>query len=152
LSRPTGPKPRGRLRCSPLIANARRLPSMSRIGLNHRTMPMLPIRIHQRGATRASGVAFVHDALGSEYHVQFGRKELTMDTVAILNALRSERDRIVSALTALEGGSRGRAAGGGRRIGRRRTRRRLSAAARKRISQAAKARWAAVKKAGKKRL
>src|SRR5262245_43339403 len=74
----------------------------------------------------------------------------SMDTGGILNALKSERNRIVSALAALEGIGRGRAAGNGRR--RRKRKRRLSAAARKRISEAAKARWAKVKKAGRSRL
>lgn len=74
-----------------------------------------------------------------------------MDTGAIVNTLRSERDRIVAALRALEGSVKGTAkAGNGRR--RRRGKRRLSAAARKRISEVAKARWARAKKAGRNRL
>jgi hypothetical protein len=78
-----------------------------------------------------------------------------MDTQSILAALREERNRIDAALAALSGISRGN----GRRRGavsvlaaappvRRRTRT-LSAAARKKISEAAKARWDKAKKAGR---
>jgi len=74
-----------------------------------------------------------------------------MDTNNILNDLRAQRERINNAIIALEGsvgnGRRGRppasqaAAADGRR-----GRRRLSAAARKKISDAAKRRWAKVKR------
>ncbi len=76
-----------------------------------------------------------------------------MDIRRILAELRAERDRIAQAITAIESLN-----SAGRRIGRRgrgaqateakpRRRRRMSAAARKRISAMMKARWAARKKA-----
>jgi hypothetical protein len=82
-----------------------------------------------------------------------------MDIAGIVKALKLERDRIDSAIAALSGGR----ASNGRRAGRRRAviantatpgkpKRRLSAAGRKRISDAAKARWAKAKRAGKKSL
>jgi len=62
-----------------------------------------------------------------------------MNTAAILSQLKAERERIDKAIAALEGlESRGTAK-------QPRRRRRLSAAARKRISEAAKKRWAALK-------
>jgi hypothetical protein len=79
-----------------------------------------------------------------------------MDTQSILSELRAERDRLEQAIAALEGGNgrrRGRkpgpvpAAEDGRRG--RRGRRRLSAAAKKRISEMMKLRWAERKKAAK---
>jgi hypothetical protein len=78
-----------------------------------------------------------------------------MDTQSILSELRAERDRLDQAITALEGGNgrrRGRKPGpvpseDGRRG--RRGRRRLSAAAKKRISEMMKLRWAERKKAAK---
>ncbi len=86
-----------------------------------------------------------------------------MNTSEIVASLRSECDRIDAAISALEGGSSGtrggRAAGtkdGGGRLaladgvehgnGRRKKRHQMSAAGRKRISMAAKARWAKWKK------
>ena len=76
-----------------------------------------------------------------------------MDIESILQELREERDRIANAISALDGSSRR----GGRRPGPkpgngRRARRRHTAAAKKRLSDAAKARWAKVKKAGGNRL
>jgi hypothetical protein len=85
-----------------------------------------------------------------------------MDTANILMSLRAERDRLTNAIAALEGG-----VGNGRRgrpPGRppstqtttapngRRPRRKLSAAAKKRIAEGMRKRWAAAKKAGKSRL
>lgn len=64
-----------------------------------------------------------------------------MNENRILQALKEELDRIQSAIAALEGSGAGLR--GGRRKGRKR---RLSAAARKRISEAQKARWAKQKK------
>jgi hypothetical protein len=64
--------------------------------------------------------------------------EELMDTAAVIAELESERNRIKQAIAALQGGQ---AAKG------RRGRRRLSAAARKRISEGMKRRWAARKKA-----
>ncbi len=67
-----------------------------------------------------------------------------MDTAAIIAELEAERDRLNRAIAALQvsGGGRGRTtakhANGGKRH--------LSAAARKRISEAMKKRWAARKK------
>jgi len=68
----------------------------------------------------------------------------------ILSALKQQRDRIDAAIRALSGstGGRGRAAAGGPRG----PRRRLSAEARRKISEAAKVRWAKAKKAGRNRL
>lgn len=71
-----------------------------------------------------------------------------MDIDNILSTLREERNRIDAALAALGGiksgnGRRRGAAGLGRR------KRTLSAAARKKISEAAKARWAKAKKSGR---
>jgi hypothetical protein len=66
------------------------------------------------------------------------------DLGSILHQLKQERDRLTSAIEALEGVAHsGHAAGGGR--GRRR--RKMSAAARARIAAAQRARWAKVKKA-----
>ena len=77
----------------------------------------------------------------------------SMDTASILNTLKQERARIDAAIAALSGGSveNGRRRRGQMKSGtsKRRSRRRLSAAARKRISDAAKARWAKAKKSGK---
>jgi len=79
-----------------------------------------------------------------------------MDTQQIVAALREERDRLEQAIAALEGGGgrgrRGRRPGPvpgvpGRKRGRRR--RRLSAAAKQRISEMMKKRWAERKKAGR---
>ena len=80
-----------------------------------------------------------------------------MDTIIILSALRAERDSLSRAIAALEGsvgnGRRGRpskfsdqalAASTGKKA-----KRTMSAAARKKISASAKARWAKAKKAGK---
>lgn len=72
-----------------------------------------------------------------------------MDIENILSALIEERKRIDAALAALGAGTGGRASatrGFGMRGRRTRT---LSAAARKKISDAAKARWARAKKAGR---
>jgi hypothetical protein len=65
----------------------------------------------------------------------------SMHTVAIIDALEAERDRLDSAIAALKGSRRnpGRPAGNGGKH-------RLSAAARKRISDAQKKRWAERKK------
>jgi|GEM_PF-1132489 len=79
-----------------------------------------------------------------------------MDLESILTELKHERDRIDGAIAALSGA----AAGNGRRRGGRaalralpshvrRRARTLSAAARRKISEAAKARWAKAKKAGR---
>ena len=67
-----------------------------------------------------------------------------MDIQQILADLRSERDRIDAAIQALEGGRKGR----GRPVGsgKRRT---MSPAARKRISEMMKLRWAERKKKAK---
>jgi exonuclease VII small subunit len=63
-----------------------------------------------------------------------------MNTEEILRQLEAERDRLTEAINALR-------TGGGQRSATRRTGRRLSAAARKRISEAQKKRWAARKRA-----
>ncbi len=81
----------------------------------------------------------------------------------VLNELKQERDRIDAAIRALNGtrgGKLGNGRGRGERVGRppatvnvdpqgQGKPRRMSAAARKRISDAAKARWAKAKKAGR---
>ena len=74
----------------------------------------------------------------------------------IVKELKQQRDRLDAAIAALEGGRGSRKAANGRRKtrqgapnGRRKGKRTLSAAARKRISEAAKARWAKAKKAGR---
>ena len=66
-----------------------------------------------------------------------------MDIQQILSDLRSERDRIDAAIRALDGGRTGRGPGRPAGSGRRRT---MSAAARKRISEMMKLRWAERKK------
>lgn len=76
-----------------------------------------------------------------------------MDIQSILGDLKRERDRLDKAIAALEGTG----AGGGRRRGRPagsgassgRPRRHMSAAARKRISEMMKQRWAERKKRNK---
>ena len=74
-----------------------------------------------------------------------------MDTTRILTELRAERQRIDQAITALESLGHAGASIRGRRVGKpARRRRHMSAAGRKRISEAAKAMWARRrKKAGK---
>lgn len=69
-----------------------------------------------------------------------------MDTAAIIGELEAERDRLNSAIDALQGSTSGR--GRGRAEAKRTNgrKRHLSAAARKRISDAMKKRWAARKK------
>ena len=72
-----------------------------------------------------------------------------MEIERILSDLKSERDRIDSAIRALEGGRAGR--GPGRPVGSGRRRRTMSPAARKRISEMMKLRWAERKKKAKAR-
>ena len=72
-----------------------------------------------------------------------------MEIERILSDLKSERDRIDSAIRALEGGRAGR--GPGRPVGSGRKRRTMSAAARKRISEMMKLRWAERKRKAKAR-
>ena len=67
-----------------------------------------------------------------------------MDTAAIIEALEVERDRLNSAISALQGRKRGSGRPGQFLHG---GKRHLSAAARKRISDGMKKRWAARKKA-----
>jgi hypothetical protein len=73
-----------------------------------------------------------------------------LDTESIIAELEAERDRLNDAIAALQGArrvGRGRpraAAGNGRRV-----RRHLSAAARRKIAEAAKRRWAKAKAAGR---
>jgi hypothetical protein len=64
-----------------------------------------------------------------------------MDTQAIISELETERDRLETAIAALHGRKRGpgKPSTNGRK-------RRLSASGRKRISEAQKKRWAAIKK------
>jgi hypothetical protein len=70
-----------------------------------------------------------------------------MDIERILLDLKSERERIDTAIRALEGGKSGR--GPGRPVGSGKKRRTMSAAARKRISEMMKLRWAERKKKSK---
>ena len=76
-----------------------------------------------------------------------------MDIQHIVSALRDERDRLEQAIAALEGGNgrrRGGKCSGLLSYGRRgKRRRKLSAAAKKRISEMMKKRWAERKKAAK---
>ncbi|HET7871314.1 MAG TPA: hypothetical protein VFL42_02310 [Terriglobales bacterium] len=67
-----------------------------------------------------------------------------MDTQQIISELEAERDRLEQAISALRGSLRTRGNGRGRR-----GRRRLSPAAKKRISEQMKKRWAERKKAMK---
>jgi hypothetical protein len=67
-----------------------------------------------------------------------------MDTKAIIKELEAERTRLDQAITALRGGRHGVGRPAGGTNGRKR---RLSPAARKRISEAMKKRWAARKRA-----
>lgn len=70
-----------------------------------------------------------------------------MDTQQIISELESERERLDQAISALRGSGRGR---GGPGAGRgRRGRRHLSAAAKRRISEMMKKRWAERKRAMK---
>jgi hypothetical protein len=69
-----------------------------------------------------------------------------MDTQQIISELEAERDRLEEAISALRGSMRGRGNGRGRG---RRGRRKLSPAAKKRISEQMKKRWAERKKAMK---
>jgi hypothetical protein len=64
-----------------------------------------------------------------------------MDTEAILRELEVMRDRISNAISLLQGHTTGKTTRGGRK------RRKMSAAGRKRISDAMKKRWAAKKRA-----
>ena len=74
-----------------------------------------------------------------------------MDTQSIIAELEAERDRLNQAIAALQrtGRGRGRRVGVGGSINGRRGRRKLSAAARKKIADAAKRRWAKAKAAGR---
>ena len=71
-----------------------------------------------------------------------------MDTAAIITELEAQRDRLDRAIAALKGGIRPRGKGHGeaRPVDGRKRRRRLTAAARKRISDGMKKKWAARKK------
>jgi hypothetical protein len=71
-----------------------------------------------------------------------------MDTQQIISELEAERDRLEQAISALRGSLSGRGAGAAAGPGRR-GRRRLSAAAKRRISEMMKKRWAERKKAMK---
>jgi hypothetical protein len=70
-----------------------------------------------------------------------------MDTQQIITELEAERDRLEQAISALRGSLQGRRLAGGR--GGRRGRRHLSAAAKRRISEMMKKRWAERKRAMK---
>ena len=72
-----------------------------------------------------------------------------MDIQQILSDLKSERDRIDAAIRALEGGKSGRGPGRPVGSGGGRKRRTMSPAARKRISEMMKLRWAERKKKAK---
>jgi hypothetical protein len=71
-----------------------------------------------------------------------------MDTNSIIEELTQQRDRMVAAIEALRGKrSYRRSASSGTKA--RKPRRTMSAAVKRKLSLAAKARWAAAKKAGK---
>jgi hypothetical protein len=71
-----------------------------------------------------------------------------VDTAAILVELEAERDRLSRAIAALKGAinTRGRTNGAARRVDYTKRRWRMTAAARKRISDGMKKNWAARKK------
>lgn len=69
-----------------------------------------------------------------------------MDTAAIIGELEAERDRLSQAISALRGSRSIRMTASGRRDGRKRQ---MSAEVKRKLSLAAKARWAKAKKAGK---
>jgi hypothetical protein len=69
-----------------------------------------------------------------------------MDTAAIIGELEAERDRLSQAIAALRGSRNIHMAASGRPNGRKR---RMSAEVKRKLSLAAKARWAKAKKAGK---
>ena len=69
-----------------------------------------------------------------------------MNLQEVVNQLRAERDRIDQAITALEGPSARRPGRPAKTVAGSGIRRVMSAAARKRISEAMKARWASRKK------
>jgi len=71
-----------------------------------------------------------------------------MDTQQIISELEAERDRLEQAISALRGSITGRRTTAGFGRGRR-GRRRLSAAAKRRISEMMKKRWAERKRAAK---
>jgi hypothetical protein len=71
-----------------------------------------------------------------------------MDTQQIITELEAERDRLDQAISALRGSLTARRGAGGPGKGRR-GRRRLSAAAKRRISEMMKKRWAERKRAAK---
>lgn len=72
-----------------------------------------------------------------------------MDTTSIISELESQRDRLDRAITALQGSRRspGRPRGTAAATNGRKGPRHMSAAARRKISEAQKARWAKQKKA-----
>jgi hypothetical protein len=76
-------------------------------------------------------------------------KEAALDKESIILELEAERDRLNSAIAALQGSRRNTGMGKATATptNSRKGKRRMSAAARKRISEAQKARWAARKKA-----
>jgi hypothetical protein len=71
-----------------------------------------------------------------------------MDVTSILHQLKKQRDSLTAAIAALESRGRKTSYFSRKRVGPR-PKRRMSAAARKRISDSAKARWAKAKKAGR---
>jgi hypothetical protein len=73
-----------------------------------------------------------------------------MSVERILSDLKSERDRLDQAIAALEGNGRGWGRTASNIVSGRR-RRRMSAAARKRISEAMKKRWASGKMRGRRK-
>ena len=83
----------------------------------------------------------------ADWRVIWEQEKPTMDTSEILNSLKSERDRIDAAIVALEGTRGGTSAN---KNGSARGGRRMSAAARRKISLAQKKRWAEQKKAAAK--
>ncbi len=84
---------------------------------------------------------FGRDDLSLCYNRTFEKGEPRVDLQLIVAELEAERERLEEAIAALRGPT-------GRTPNGRRRRRRLSAAARKRISAAMKARWARRKKIG----
>ena len=88
---------------------------------------------------------------GQPFEPKQKREHRQMDRVTIIAELEAERDRLDSAIAALRSSQRGHARTlSGKPDGRSR-KRHLSAAARKRIGEAMKKRWAEKRKASKKK-
>jgi hypothetical protein len=95
---------------------------------------LLPLQSNIRAQSLLAHVQLVHSL----------SPRRSMDTATIIEALEAERDRLSAAITALQGRKRGPGRPALLKSG---VKRHLSPAARKRISDAMKKRWAARKRA-----